>query len=360
MTSSTGKAPVAESSLSTPPPEPSSSSNATSNFDITTTYHSLLASDPLLTAPLAAISALIHLLIHSPPSTISETLSLLSHYSTALKDSTRNPIGLSAGTDLFQRYVIGVLQSPQEGNNQNKNSNEDFKSMRNRLVDNGRLFVENAKKSRDVIAQTARQFVREGNTVLTMGESRVVRAVLNAAADKGVRFRVVYVKNPAAKGTLKDGIVAQLRRKSIPVAMVGPSAVAYSLGKITNIMIGAEGVVENGGAVSRMGTFQIAVLAQSAGKPVYVVAESHKFVRLYPLSQFDLPVRQTVLDFNESSVGNEENEAKDRRKERDTGETEAEDQAVDYTPPELITALVTEAGVQTPSAISEEMIKIWS
>jgi len=31
---------------------------------------------------------------------------------------------------------------------------------------------------------------------------------------------------------------------------------------------------------------------------------------------------------------------------------------VDYTPPELITALVTETGVHTPSAVSEELIKI--
>ncbi|KAL8713039.1 MAG: hypothetical protein Q9220_002899 [cf. Caloplaca sp. 1 TL-2023] len=353
---------MAESSLSTPPPEPSTSDNAASNFDITATYHSLLSSDPLLTAPLAAISALIHLLIHSPPSTISETLSLLSHYSTILKDSVRNPIALSAGTDLFQRYVIGVLQSPQKSNhnkNSSSSSSEDFKSMRNRLVENGRLFVENAKKSRNVIAQTARQFVREGNTVLVMGESRVVRAVLNAAADKGVRFRVVYVKDSGTAGILKDGTVAQLRRKGIPVATIGPSAVAYSLGKITNVMIGAEGVVENGGVVSRMGTYQLAVLAKSAGKPVYVVAESHKFVRLYPLGQYDLPVRQMVLNFNDSSIEIEGKKARDGEREKDESDTEEEGQTVDFTPPELITALVTEAGVHTPSAVSEEMIKIW-
>jgi translation initiation factor eIF-2B subunit alpha len=55
--------------------------------------------------------------------------------------------------------------------------------------------------------------------------------------------------------------------------------------------------VENGGIISRIGTYQMGLLAKSKGKPFYVVAESHKFVRLYPLSQFDLPIEQKVLDF---------------------------------------------------------------
>ena len=63
------------------------------------------------------------------------------------------------------------------------------------------------------------------------------------------------------------------------------------------VIVGAEGVVENGGIISRLGTYQMGLLAKSKGKPFYVVAESHKFVRLFPLSQFDLPIEQRVLDF---------------------------------------------------------------
>jgi hypothetical protein len=63
------------------------------------------------------------------------------------------------------------------------------------------------------------------------------------------------------------------------------------------VIVGAEGVVENGGIISRMGTYQIGMLAKAKGKPFYVVAESHKFVRLYPLSQYDLPIEQNVIEF---------------------------------------------------------------
>ncbi len=37
----------------------------------------------------------------------------------------------------------------------------------------------------------------------------------------------------------------------------------------------------------------------------------------------------------------------------------AQQDAVDFTPPDLISALITESGVLTPSAVSEELIKIW-
>ena len=38
----------------------------------------------------------------------------------------------------------------------------------------------------------------------------------------------------------------------------------------------------------QVGTYQIAVMAKALNKPFYVVAESFKFVRLYPLKQDDV------------------------------------------------------------------------
>ncbi|KAL8699790.1 MAG: hypothetical protein Q9201_005810, partial [Fulgogasparrea decipioides] len=269
-----------------------------------------------------------------------------------LKNSVKNPIALSAGTDLFQRYVVGVLQSPSRRSKDE--GEEDFKAIREQLLENGRLFVERAKEARELIAQTAKGLVREGDTVMTFGESRVVNRVLDAAADDGVGFRVIYVQD--TQSGAKNATVERLRGKGIGVAIIPTSAVAYSLGMATSAMVGAEGVVENGGIVSRMGTYQLAMLAKNAGKPVYVVAESHKFVRVYPLGQYDLPVRQRVVDFKDS---NEEEELAGKAKDERQRSGEDNEEAVDCTPPELITSLVTEVGVLTPSAVSEELIKIW-
>ncbi|PGH01852.1 hypothetical protein AJ79_07788 [Helicocarpus griseus UAMH5409] len=375
-----------------------SSNDNSKPFDIVATYNDLLRSDPDLTMPIAAIEALVLLLTHSPSSTISETLDLLETHTTHLKRSIPNPIGLSAGTDLFQRYLITTLQRPGQ-----LGPAGDFNAIRAHLLSNGRLFIKRAKESRDRIAAFGRGFVRDGSTVLTNGGSRVVSALLQKAAEEqeetgapAARFRVIYVVSSAhnnnnhngnSSGSDLEGMdtVTALRSKGIPVATIPESAVAYSLGMVDTVIVGAEGVVENGGIISRIGTYQMGLLAKAEGKPFYVVAESHKFVRLYPLGQYDLPINQKVVDFKTDSSEHSNQSASDQTQDAlDSRQTATKEQsnhlnallsgqtlaplenrrplkrdAVDFTPPHLISALITESGVLTPSAVSEELIKIW-
>ena len=242
--------------------------------------------------PVAAIEALILLLHHSRATTVFETLDLLAAQSAYLKSKIPNPISLSAGTDLFQRYMISSLKTSGEAN---------FETVRQHLLSNGRLFVSRAKAGRERIAAYGRHFVRDGCTVLTHGGSRVVGALLGKAAEASasggsVRFKVIYVMNGARVSESK-AVVTSLRTKGVPVATITEGAVGYAMGKVDLVIVGAEGVVENGGIISRLGTYQIGLLAKAAGRPFYVVAESHKFVRLYPLGQYDLPIEQNVIEF---------------------------------------------------------------
>ena len=48
-------------------------------------------------------------------------------------------------------------------------------------------------------------------------------------------------------------------------------------------------------SLAQIGTYQMAVMAKTLNKPFYVVAESFKFVRMYPLNQGDLPNDEKVL-----------------------------------------------------------------
>ncbi|ERF76498.1 hypothetical protein EPUS_06160 [Endocarpon pusillum Z07020] len=359
-------------------------SHATAPFDIVSKYHSLLSADPDLTPPIAAIESLIALLTASPVTTISETLDLLSHSSATLRSSIPNWIALSAGTDLFQRYLIQTLNRPGA-----LGSGGDFGYLRQHLLSNGRLFVQRAKKARAKIADEGRLFIHEGSTILTNGGSRVVSALLLRAAESqpsGPRFRVIYVL-PFVSSSKTLGkaegeghpTITLLRSHSIPVACIPYAALATALPLIDLVLVGAEGVVENGGIISRLGTHQIGLLARSAGKPMYVAAESYKFVRLYPLGMGDLPVRQNIINFEpvdeeeeeevwavidgkeEKNDGaeNDESDADAMGKRRQGKEITSLEDAVDFTPPNLISALITENGVLTPSAVSEELIKLW-
>ena len=91
----------------------------------------------------------------------------------------------------------------------------------------------------------------------------------------------------------------------------------------------------------------VAVMAKAVNIPFYAVAESHKFVRFFPLTQNDLPSHVSgSLLFTEST------EDCDKL-------LEPNHPSVDYTPPAYITLLFTDLGVLTPSGVSDELIKLY-
>jgi len=93
----------------------------------------------------------------------------------------------------------------------------------------------------------------------------------------------------------------------------------------------------------------ISVMAKASNKPFYAVVESYKFVRIFPLNQYDLPSTASCnLLLGGSGPGTDET----------AGLTEGHP-TVDYTPPEYITLLFTDIGVLTPSGVSDELIKLY-
>lgn len=68
----------------------------------------------------------------------------------------------------------------------------------------------------------------------------------------------------------------ELAKLDVPVKILLDSAVAYSMDEIDMVLVGADGVVESGGIINMMGTYQIGLVAKSMNKPVYVAAESYK------------------------------------------------------------------------------------
>jgi translation initiation factor eIF-2B subunit alpha len=272
-------------------------------FDIVATYNDLLRTDPDLSMPVAAIESLLRALASNPTTTVAETLEYLQAQSKRLVAATPNPISLSAGTSLLQRY-LAVADASAVGNG------ADFDAVRAHLLQSGRAIVERAALARTKIAAYHRWLARPGQTVLTTGGSRVVNGLLRAAADAArgnVHFRVVYVlQRPRAGGdgdgdggSLPEGwpVVAELRRRGVPVAAIPAEAVAHAMRLVDHVLVGAEAIVKTGGAVSRLGTYQIACVAKQLGKPFYVLAEKHKLAAYFPLHQYSLPIAQTVVEF---------------------------------------------------------------
>ena len=329
--------------------------------------------------------------------------------------SRRTPISLDAACELFLIFVTRTqLEQP------------NFEQTKQLLISRGERFVGMSLRSRQVIAEHGHPFLRDGNTVLIHGLSRVALEVIKRAAAAGRNFSVVTTEGgPDGAG---QKVADALLPLGIPVTMILDSAVGYVMERVDLVLVGAEGVVENGGVVNKVGTFQLAIVAKEFGKPFYVAAESFKFARLFPLSQGDIPENKVesgdwrgsppASSSSSSAKGGgreggvvaaaattaaaaaaaagaaaaaEEEEKKAtpasspfvprsparegvaRARSSPRGgpaiawargdpklELAFDHVLCDYTPPKYITLMFTDLGVLTPSAVSDELIKIYS
>merc|ERR1711982_222488 len=116
--------------------------------------------------------------------------------------------------------------------------------------------------------------------------SRVVASLLTKAALTKHFTVIVLEGRPDAAGAKAAKLYSQL---GIPCTVVLDAAVGHVMETVDLVIVGAEGVVENGGIINKIGTYGLAIVAKTLNKPFYVAAESFKFTRLFPLSQSDLP-----------------------------------------------------------------------
>ncbi|KAJ1651787.1 translation initiation factor eIF-2B subunit alpha [Dispira simplex] len=302
-------------------------------------YKQNLAADPDMSMPVAAVKALVTFIQNHPASTMVEFVEMVKAATQTLKESSANAISLSAGCDLFMQAVTRM-------------SNANLEDCRDKLINKGTRFVEKASSCRESIAALGVSFIRDNGVVLVHSYSRVVMALLLRAASQGKRFRVYVTESRPTRGGART--TEALRRAGVPCTEVLDCTVSYIVEQVDCVLFGAEGVVENGGIINQIGSYQVAIVAKAANKPVYAVAESYKFVRLFPLNQFDLPThRPSVLSFDPPSPEILADEAQALEW------VARNNPSVDYTPPSFITLLFTDLGVLTPSGVSDELIKLY-
>ncbi|NXR78418.1 EI2BA factor, partial [Pycnonotus jocosus] len=298
--------------------------------DLIETFRAQLRDDPDVSSAVAAIRALLGFLKQDRGETIQ---GLRSSLRDAIDTLSRvdSSVAVSSGGELFLRFIS--LTSLEYS---------DYSKCKEIMIERGEIFLTKVSLSRNKIAKLCHPFIRDGAQILTHAYSRVVLRVLEAAVESKKRFDV-YVTESQPDEAGQQKMAEALRKLNIPVTVILDAAVGYIMEKVDLVLVGAEGVVESGGIINKIGTNQIAVCAKAQNKPFYVVAESFKFVRLFPLNQQDVPVR---FKYKADTLKTAQDLAK-------------EHPWIDYTSPSLITLLFTDLGVLTPSAVSDELIKLY-
>jgi methylthioribose-1-phosphate isomerase len=164
---------------------------------------------------------------------------------------------------------------------------------------------------------------------LATGGFGTAGGVLRAAWERGRLARVwVDETRPRLQGTRLTAW--ELRKAGIPFRVIADSAAGglMARGLVDRVVVGADRIAANGDVANKVGTYPLAVLAARHRIPFYVAA---------PLSTID-PATPSGAEI--------------AIEERDPAEVSADgdgfNPAFDVTPAELVSAVITEAGVLEP------------
>ncbi|XP_053681038.1 translation initiation factor eIF-2B subunit alpha [Anopheles nili] len=296
-------------------------------IDIASYFVNVLEGDDNMSPGIAAIKTLLMVLETTKFDTVQELDSTIQAAVSAMRKTDKPITSVVSGTELFSRFITLA-----------KFDDKTMDEVREIMLRRGKMFLAKLLESRNVIGRQALAFINDGCRILTHARSRTVRQALVMAAKQKKQFHVFITHSfPDNHGTQ---MAEELERAGIECTLILDSAIGYIMEMVDMVMVGAEGVVESGGIINRLGTVTMAICAKELKKPFYTLVESFKFCRLYPLNQRDL---SNEYKYNEKNLN----------------DTTKVHPMVDYTPPGFITLLFTDLGILAPSAVSDELIKLY-
>lgn len=290
-------------------------------------FKQVFADQPEVSHAVAALQTLMEFMKRDTSETLQELNKNILNAVETLTSLDISVTSVKSACELFMRFITLTALD-----------HSDFMRCKEVLALRGTVFLEKVSSARTKIAQHGNRFIIDGSKILTHSHSQVVLHTLLEAARAKKRFHV-YVTQSAPNNSGEE-MYKKLVAAGILATLILDSAMAYVLENVDMVLVGAEAVALSGGIINKIGTYGIALCAKAMKKNFYVLAESFKFLRIYPLNNTRLP----------DSF---------KYKQNAKGDLSKEHPLVDYTPPSYITLLFTDLGILTPSAVSDELIKLY-
>jgi ribose 1,5-bisphosphate isomerase len=185
--------------------------------------------------------------------------------------------------------------------------------------------------------------ITEGDKIMTHSYSSTVMAVLEETIEEGRHIEVIATRSGA--GGTGQRIVQELGRKGMKVTFIDDTAVGLYVSSANKVMVGADRVCADGGVVNGVGTYPLALAAQQAEVPFYVLCETLKF---------DHRMRSDKVDFEEKEPAEVVGKAKM------PPQVNVKNPYFDLTPLELVTGIVTENGLLAPGGVTAYIRRLLS
>ncbi|HMD78359.1 MAG TPA: S-methyl-5-thioribose-1-phosphate isomerase [Nitrososphaerales archaeon] len=185
----------------------------------------------------------------------------------------------------------------------------------------------------------------DGDTVLTQCNAGALATVgygtalgvVRAAVEQGKFLKVLVPETrPALQGARLTAF--ELVTDNIECTLIADTAVGYmmSSGRVDKVVVGADRITRDGYVFNKIGTYQEAVLADRHGVPFYPAA---------PSSTFDLSRNHEEVTIEERGF---DEVVKIRGRRIAPKGVPVANPAFDMTPPDLVTAIISDRGIIRP------------
>jgi len=217
--------------------------------------------------------------------------------------------------------------------------------IRTSVIETAKQMAEDDIQINMSIGKNGSELFSENDTIMTHCNAGALATVgygtalgvIRATKESGKKVKVIATETrPIQQGSRLTAF--ELKHDGIDVSLIPDTAVGYTManGLVNGVIVGADRILRTGHVFNKIGTYQVATMAKQHNIPFYVAA---------PLSTFD-------LKSNPEDVIIEQRKASEVTGIGDTKTApdgiDVINPAFDMTPPELISAIITENGVAKP------------
>ncbi|MCJ7426170.1 MAG: translation initiation factor eIF-2B [Dehalococcoidales bacterium] len=185
--------------------------------------------------------------------------------------------------------------------------------------------------------------IAEGDKIMTHSYSSTVMAVLGEAPAEGKRIEVIVTRSGA--GGTGQRIALELGRRGMKVTFIDDTAVGLYVSSANKVMVGADRVCADGTIVNGVGTYLLALAAQKAAIPFYVLCETLKFDHRMKSDEVDLEEKEPSEVIGRVKL---------------PPQVSVKNPYFDLTPLELVTGIVTENGLLAPGGVTAYIRRLLS
>jgi len=238
----------------------------------------------------------------------------------------------SRETEPLMRNAVRWMTSQVESTNK-----EGVKELAEIVSSASQQFLKSLEDSKNKIAEIGARRIKNDSVIFTHCHSSTVTCLLKRAKQEGKSFEVVCTETrPIFQGRVTAKEMLEL---DVKTTLIADSAARFFMNQVDFVIVGADAITSQGNVINKIGTSTIALVAQEARTPFYVVSELLKFDPVTMYGDYEKIEERSPSEIWENPPKN----------------LVIRNPAFDVTRRDFIHGIICEDGIVSPHSITEVM-----